>query len=51
MGTGFQEVKGRINDDTVALIMKWMEHGGEESHPAILDFLNNEKEQKKTNKA
>ena len=32
--------KGRINDDTVALIMKWMEQGGEESHPAIIDFLN-----------
>ena len=32
--------KGRINDDTVALIMKWMEHGGEGSHGAIMDFLN-----------
>ena len=32
--------KGRITDDTVALIMKWMEQGGEESHEAILNFLN-----------
>ena len=32
--------KGRINDDTVALIGKWLEQGGEESHGAILDFLN-----------
>ena len=34
--------KGRLNNDTVSLIMKWMEHGGEESHEAIMDFLNGE---------
>ena len=32
--------KGRLTNDTVALIMKWMEQGGEESHEAILNFLN-----------
>ena len=32
--------KGRISNDTVALIGKWLEHGGEESHGAIMDFLN-----------
>ena len=32
--------KGRINNDTVALIKQWLEHGGEESHGAIMDFLN-----------
>ena len=32
--------KGRITNDTVALIEKWLEHGGEESHEAIMDFLN-----------
>jgi len=32
--------KGRISDDTVSLIGKWLEHGGEESYGAIIDFLN-----------
>ena len=32
--------KGRLTNDTVALIMKWMEQGGEGSHGAIMDFLN-----------
>ena len=32
--------KGRINDDTVALIQKWLEQGGKESHEAIMNFLN-----------
>lgn len=36
------KAKGRLDPDVEKLIKKWLEHGGEGSHEAIIDFLNRE---------